>query len=249
MISDSLPDTDQKGPRKWLSILLDLFYPPHCVVCGHSGAWLCADCIEDIPFIEPPICQHCGKPIDRPGVCSVCEGSTSYLMSMRSVAPHLPPLQQALHALKYEGVRVLAESLGTILAHTWQQEPAPASVIVPVPLHRSRLRRRGYNQSVLLAKELAQRIALPLCRGALLRERDTRSQVGLSREERWANVWGAFRCPSGDLCGQDVLLIDDVLTTGATLEACASALLDAGANSVWAFTLTRALTFDGTVPL
>ena len=241
MIRGILAGDGSIGFRKWLSALLDLLYPPHCVVCGCLGAWLCADCRESVQVLRPPICRHCGKPLDRPGICLSCERRRSYLSGIRSVAPHLPPLREAIHALKYEGVRVLARPLGEILAGYWRLEPLPVRAIVPVPLHRTRLRQRGYNQSLLLARELAERIDLPLCEGALLRERNTPSQVGLSVEERWTNVWGAFRCSNSDLRGEHVLLVDDVLTTGATLEACASTLLEAGVEEVWALTLTRAV--------
>ena len=226
--------------KKWFAALLDLFYPPHCVACGHVGAWLCAGCVASIRVLESSVCQ---SPVRRFGIAEASLGyqaGESYLAGALSLAHHLPPLAQAIHALKYKGIRALAEPLGDILAQYWQQRHVQASIIVPVPLHQARLRQRGYNQSLLLARELAQRLRLPLGEAVLTRERNTPSQVGLSREERWANVWGAFRCAPDVFLGGDVLLVDDVLTTGATLEACASTLLTAGAQSVWSLTLTRA---------
>lgn len=159
---------------------------------------------------------------------------------MRSVSAHVAPLREAIHALKYNGMRVLAEPLGEILADYWRLAVLPSSIVVPVPLHEARLRQRGYNQSLLLAKSFAARVGLPVESRALIRQRNTRCQVELSPAERRINVEGAFRCHPGALVGECVLLIDDVLTTGATLEACASALLDAGTKEVWALTLTRA---------
>jgi ComF family protein len=116
----------------------------------------------------------------------------------------------------------------------------PVDVIVPVPLHPARLRRRGYNQAALLARELGRRVGLPVEERALQRVRATRSQMRLSAADRRRNVQGAFRCADGRVRGRRVLLLDDVCTTGATLEACADALRAGGAESVWALTLARA---------
>jgi ComF family protein len=174
-------------------------------------------------------------------LCEDCREANSPLGGMRSAALHLPPFEQAVQALKYEGLRALAEPLGEVLAQCWSRAPYAATVVLPVPLHAARLRQRGYNQSLLLAREFARRVDLPVQGDVLVRERNTRSQVGLSGNERQANVSGAFRCRSDALRGEKVLLIDDVLTTGATLEACAGALGDAGVDGVWALTVTRAV--------
>ena len=237
----SSSDVVQRGMRDLLSALLDLLYPPHCVACGRGGAWLCASCIAKAPVLGPCLCRHCGRPMAKEGLCADCWRGQSLLAGVRSVAPHLLPFQEAVHALKYEGLRVLAEPLGEVMAGYWRQQPLPVSVVVPVPLHKARLRQRGYNQSLLLARAFARRVGLQVQEDSLVRERNTRSQVGLSADERWANVAEAFRCPASTLSRESVLLIDDVLTTGATLETCAAALLQAGAKEVWALTLTRAV--------
>ena len=221
---------------------LDLVYPPHCVVCGSQGEWLCGSCVDSIVFLEPPICQHCGRPMSTTGLCRPCRNRTSHLAAARSLAYHEPPLRDVVHALKYEGLRELAKPLCELLAGGWPFFSVPVEVIVPVPLHRARLRQRGYNQSSLLAQGLGRRIGLAVEVDALLRLRNTRSQVGLSPEQRWNNVQGAFTCPGKALQGCSVLLIDDVYTTGATLEACAQALIAADVAEVWALTLVRAAT-------
>jgi ComF family protein len=223
--------------------LLDLIYPPHCVACGAMGAWLCSRCLATAPRLDPPLCAHCGRPLgSEPGgtLCIHCSQESSALDCIRSWGPHAPPLREAVHALKYEGLRALADPLAALLAECYLAQGLVADVLAPVPLHPARVRQRGYNQSLLLAAALSRRLALPLWQG-LTRERNTRSQVGLSREARRENVAGAFRCATDGLPGQRVLLIDDVLTTGATLESCAVALRAAGARSVSALTLTRAL--------
>lgn len=230
--------------RAWTG-LLDLVYPPYCVSCGRMGAWLCAACLEAYPAFRPPWCARCGRPLGHDGLCRTCRGVSSPLRAVRSVGPHVAPLRDAVHALKYEGVRALAEALAERMAATCALAGFPVTAIVPVPLHARRVRQRGYNQAALLARALAGCLGLPLHEEWLARERNTRSQVGLTRAERWANVDGAFRVTDvhggvGAPAGQRVLLVDDVYTSGATLRAAAAALRAATAEGVWAITLTRA---------
>lgn len=224
-----------------LEQLADLFFPPHCVVCGRLGAWLCRACIASVSFLRLSACPVCGRPgVGAGDHCPTCEGENPSLSGTRAVSYHQAPLREAIHALKYGGVRAVAAPLGELLAECWWQQPFAAHFIVPVPLHRARQRQRGYNQSLLLARELAVRIGLPLREGMLWRVRNTRSQTTLTRPERQVNVRGAFHCPDTTLAGAHILLVDDVYTTGATLEACATALLEAGVGRVYALTLTRA---------
>jgi ComF family protein len=149
-------------------------------------------------------------------------------------------LREAIHALKYDGITALTEPLAGILADHWSRCPMAADVMVPVPLHRSRLRRRGFNQAALLARALSEKIDIPVDEGILVRHRRTAAQVGLDADERMRNVHDAFRCVSERAAGRRVLVIDDVCTTGSTLEACAVALRQGGARSVRALTLARA---------
>ena len=161
------------------------------------------------------------------------------LQGVRSAAHLSGPLRKAIHRFKYRGLRAAARPLGELLVDCWEAEPLPAEVIVPVPLHPQRERERGYNQSALLARELSRGAALPLVEGTLLRVQPTTPQVELNASERAENVRGAFCCSGEELRGQAVLLVDDVLTTGATLRACAQALLESNSGPVWALTLAR----------
>lgn len=228
MNCSSSPSRPQHLPP-WLDALLDLLYPPHCVACGRGGAWLCDACLDTAPLFQGQTARHTWS--DEHGG----RGGVVY-----SVGPHVPPLREAVHALKYEGARVLSEPLGELMAATWRGRTIPVDLIIPVPLHTRRLRQRGYNQSLLLARELAQHLDIPLCHESLVRARHTRAQVGLSRRERWDNVRGAFRTVSREPAGARVLLVDDVMTTGATLKACSLALREGGAKEVVCLTLTRA---------
>jgi ComF family protein len=145
-----------------------------------------------------------------------------------------------VHKFKYDGVTALAEPLGTLVTEYWSRHPIPADVLVPVPLHKDRLRRRGFNQAALLAHQLSKQVDLPVDEQTLVRQRATASQVDLDTEKRKQNVRDAFRCRTSALANRRVLLIDDVCTTGATLEACAAALKDSGSRCVQALTLARA---------
>jgi ComF family protein len=149
-------------------------------------------------------------------------------------------LRQAIHRLKYGGFKSLALPLAHLLTQQVENRPLPAEVLVPVPLHPRRLRERGYNQSGLLAQELGRLTAIPVEEDTLVRHRNSRAQVKTSdSEERRSNVLGAFDCRGEKLKGRRILLIDDVCTTGATLNSCAIALKKAGASSVWGLALAR----------
>jgi ComF family protein len=149
-------------------------------------------------------------------------------------------MREAIHRLKYSNSQDLAAPLGEMMVSYWREAPFPADVIVPVPLHTRRLRERGYNQAALLARELGKGVGLPVLERALIRVRYTSPQVDLNAEERKENVQGAFHCPTDRVAGKSVLLVDDVYTTGATLEACSLALKQRGVLTVWALTLARA---------
>lgn len=218
---------------------LDLLFPPRCVACKRRGAWLCARCQEQITPIVDPVCRSCGRGIDSGFVCDTCRHHPLALDGVRAAAYFEGPLRQAIHHLKYKGLRTLAGPLGDLLGAAYLRYSLPADLIVPVPLHSSRYAQRGFNQSELLAGRLSATIRTPLAASALVRVRNTPSQVGLSASQRRDNVKEAFSWQGPSLRGQRLLLIDDVCTTGATLEACAAALRAAGAASVWALTLAR----------
>jgi ComF family protein len=149
-------------------------------------------------------------------------------------------LREAVHCLKYRYMRVVADPLAGLLVAAWHRYGLEADVIVPVPLHPRRVRERGYNQSQLLAERLATAVGVPVVLASLRRERYTASQTRLGVQERKRNVAGAFACTDDRLAGMRVLLVDDVCTSGSTLEACGAATRDGGARSVWALTVGRA---------
>ncbi len=221
----------------------DFLYPPECVLCHTPGQFVCATCLSAISPIEPPYCPVCGYPgASRPAECSQCQRfPLMSLDAIRSAAMFDEgALRTLIHKFKYEYMRVLGKSLAPLLAACYTIHQMNTKIIVPVPLHKSRQKFRGYNQSAELAKALSGNIGIPVDTATLVRYRKTKTQMELNAVARQANVAGAFVCTSDVLAGQSVLLIDDVCTTGATLDACASALKKSGVISVSALTLGRA---------
>lgn len=228
--------------ESYLKALADLFYPQRCVGCrARASDLLCAGCYEALPFIGPPVCRRCGLPtaFDTP-VCEGCKGRDLFFDASRAPLRYEGVGKEIVHTLKYRGYLTVAPRLAGPLmtsAVLEAREPGRFDGVVPVPLHRSRMARRGFNQAALLAREVAGGIGAHT-EEALRAVRGTRDQVELSAAERRANVRGAFRAESR-VRGR-VLLVDDVLTTGATLSECARVLKEAGASEVHALCLCRA---------
>lgn len=233
--------------------IADVIFPPRCTACAviletQGTLPFCPDCSAGIRFIGPPLCARCGMPFSFANgadpLCGDCVVTPRPFAVARAVGLYEETLLTVIHLFKYRGRTGLGKVLGGIMADfaasTWDM--TAFSLIIPVPLHKKRLRERGFNQAVLLARVIARRFDLPLEITALTRAVHTKPQVGLGHSERAANVEGAFavRKPART-AGQRILLVDDVYTTGSTLAACARALLDTGADSVAVLTLARAL--------
>ncbi len=189
--------------------------------------------------IRPPLCPQCGRPQKHQRLCHLCQETPLTIDGIRSVAYFGGNLRQAIHRFKYDGIQALAGPLAQFLAEYQADHQLPADVIVPVPLHPDREAERGYNQAALLSRALASRLELPTIETALARVRATIPQVTLNALQRRSNVAGAFRARNMHVAGQRVLLIDDVCTTGATMDACAQALKAEGVQSVWGLALAR----------
>ena len=236
------------GLRVALGSILDLFYPPGCLACGQSveGAdiVLCASCLKVLTRLPEKGCVRCGSPLDNgQNSCSTCAPQSPALELIRSVAWFIGPVPALIHRFKYQGLYRLSVFFAELMDSfsAGREVIEPAEVLVPVPLHHWRKRRRGYNQSEKLSEALAELSGKELVSNALIRVRRTRSQTRLTPEERKLNVAGAFRVKNPQrIKGCIVLLVDDVMTTGATLGACAFTLKKAGAKRVHAYTFARA---------
>lgn len=218
---------------------LDLLFPSRCLGCGKEGSLICPTCRDKLPAITPPVCHRCGTPQPSNELCSACLNHRHDIDGIRSPFRFEGVIRRAVHQLKYNNLRHMAGSLAGLLGDYLSANPIPGEVLVPVPLHPRRLRERGYNQSHLLAKKLCRLAGLPVMADCISRKRQASPQTKTaSANQRRNNVAGAFIC-RGSLKGKKIILIDDVATSGATLDACAAALKSAGAASVWGLTIAR----------
>src|SRR6266446_2180504 len=250
--------TDAAG-RGWLAgigdALVSVFFPAGCRICNElltsaSRVPICGACLASFVAVPQPACDVCGRPLPglptesgRALLCPACRDKTYAFERARSFAVYEGALVQAILLLKYEQIEPLGAWFAERLAEVVKEQGSAlaADVVVPVPLHRQRHRERGYNQAALLSKPLAKRLGLPHKAVLLMRTRARPEKQILTLEERWESVRGAFATrPGSQVDNLRVLLLDDVLTTGATLDACARALLEAGAKSVVGLTVARA---------
>ena len=188
----------------------------------------------------PPICPRCGGYQASGIICPSCRQRPSDIDGIRSLFRLDDVIRIAIHQMKYQNVRSLSPYLAGFLADYLRSGHVPGEALLYVPLHPRRLRERGYNQSCLLAREVGRRTGLPVIEDCLVRVKQAQPQVkATSVEERRRNVADAFVCRDDGAKGRGIILIDDVCTSGATLESCAKALKNGGAASVWGLTLAR----------
>ena len=250
--------------RELAASLFSVFYPTGCWLCGHelsevAGPGLCRDCWQTLEPWEGPTCGRCGLPIPSSAVagatalrCAQCQQGDYDFDLARSFGLYAGSLRQAILELKFRRRERLGRRLGELLAEIWKGREEfstlDSPLVVPVPLHSSRERERGFNQAQLLAEGLKRGLARAVNNGGpevaprcLWRTRPTAPQTGLSMAARRENVRGVFEVSLPEVVrGRVVVLIDDVMTTGATLAACAAALKQAGALRVLGLTLARA---------
>jgi len=233
-----------------LSAVERLLLPLRCLSCERTlpSSWtdgpLCGACRLELRPLQPPRCGRCGQTLDRWDTGAPCGFCRQWPQSLRWAASavwHEGPARDLVHALKYDGWRVAAEPMARAIMRHCGHLLDRESVLVPVPLGRTRQRERGHNQAGVLARALGALCGLDVC-DALERARETRTQTALSPLERMRNVSGAFRvAPAAGSPAAKVILVDDVLTTGATLGAAAEALSAAGCRAAGAITFARAL--------
>jgi ComF family protein len=242
--------------RDWGGAVASVLLPAPCGVCGElldSGQRIpiCAACFAQFQPIAWHLCEHCGRPIlsdfaaeISPLLCGLCRRDLYDFDFARSFAPYGPVASRAILMLKYERVLPLGAWFAAKLADLVRANPGgfEADVLVPVPLHAARFRERGYNQAELIARPLARLLGLPFKSYLLVRTKPRPDKLKLTIRERWRTVRGAYATREGtQVDNLRVLLVDDVFTTGATLDACSRALRKAGAVRVAGLTVARVL--------
>ena len=236
--------------RECLRSALDLLLPRVCVACDallrpNDRGIICSLCWARLPVLPSPQCPRCGHPLVT-STCRWCELLPPFVRAVRSVCwMPVEPASSIVHALKYAGWMVVADAMAERMSRlSWPTDVvAERTSLVPVPLSSARKRERGYNQSALLAAGLASRWRIPVFENAIGRCRETQTQTRLTPEERQGNVAGSFTAGAGavkQIAGKHVVLVDDVITTGATLNECAKVLYNSGARIISYVTFGRA---------
>jgi len=218
--------------RKIFENVLDWIYPPVCVNCGKAGALLCDECLSKLPKVGNHFCSLCGKPLRPRHFCRLCGRSDFHFKASRAPYLYDGPVSAMIKKLKYSSMLGLVPLLSGFLADYWQKLNWNPDLIVPVPLSKTRRAERGFNQSEMIGKDFSKRIGLRCDSRALMKQRDTAQQVGLDAAERRENLSGAFAAEPSLVKGKQILLLDDVMTTGSTFAECTNVLLEAGAKSV-----------------
>ncbi len=231
--------------------LADVVFPPQCMACGAvlrgAGLPFCPLCYTQLRLISSPICPCCGHPYDEPEeqnhLCGACLSAAPAFLTARALGRYESVLLDVIHRFKYGGKVSIGERLGELMA----QFTYPSflikdySSVIPVPLHPRRLRQRGFNQALILAREIARCCSLGLDIASLRRVVCTEPQVGLGRDRRGLNIKGAFAVTGQErITGKKIILVDDVYTTGSTVRECALVLMKNKAESVAVLTLARA---------
>lgn len=216
-------------------------FPFTCLLCGaNSGTGqLCGACRSDLPWHRLPQCPQCAIPTPDGQVCGACLKHPPAFDRSRAALAYAFPLDRLIPRLKYNGQLAIAPALGECLADAVASGPAP-DCLIPMPLHARRIRERGFNHATEIAREAAKRLGLPLDTESCQRIRDTPPQMGLKHDARRRNVRGAFIC-TGDVRGKRIALVDDVMTTGTSLDELAATLKQAGALEVETWVVARTL--------
>jgi competence protein ComFC len=224
-----------------MALVSEALFPARCLGCGRRGVALCAACRAELPYLSAGVCARCASMRGPRGVCHGCRRLSPSLSVVRAAFAYEGAARGAVLALKFRSGRYLAPLMGELLREHLARRPLHADVVVPVPLAARRLRQRGYNQARLLADQVAASVRGTVVADALERVHRPAQQT-LPAADRLHNLLGALSCPTpAAIDNQRVLLVDDVVTTGATLSACAEALADAGARRISALVFARDL--------
>ncbi|MBI5097926.1 MAG: ComF family protein [Nitrospirae bacterium] len=229
-----------------LNNFLNILFPETCPVCqnpatDHKTAPICSDCWQSVSPYEGPICQKCGKPLvsDVSTTCGECLEDEPAFSYARSFGLYEGVLKKAISLLKFYGIKRLSKPLSDIILRI---DMPRVDAVIPVPLHEKRLRQREFNQSALLAKYLAESLGIAVLLNCLIKIRDTAPQVGLSSKDRRKNIKKAFEIRRTEMIeGKNIILIDDVVTTGATVRECSNVLKKAGVENIYVITLAHGM--------
>ena len=223
---------------------LDWIYPPICAGCGEPGKIWCETCHKSVKKISGTLCDLCGYPKQDLEVCPGCDTYGPQFTSIRSWAVYSGGVKEAIHALKYQNNLSLGTAFSDSLVGMIKDVGWKLDVVIPIPLSKTRMKERGYNQAKILAFPVALALGKPLDEKYVIRTRNTESQVHLHQNERAANLKDAFTTTSHKWMNKNVLIVDDVITTGSTINECARVLIESGVKQVFGLSLARAVIGD-----
>lgn len=221
--------------------LLDMIYPRRCPACDgivpSGDGLICRGCVKRLPYIKEPYCMKCGKELrhEEEEYCEDCRKREHVYTAGRALFSYNEVMQRSVSAFKYKGRQEYAVFYGSEMAKHFKQQLKRwgAQVLIPVPVHKSRYRQRGYNQAALLAKSLSRYTGIPVDEGMLVRSKKTAAQKTLNNKERRKNLQGAFQLAKNVVQYKKIVLVDDIYTTGSTADACAGVLIQGGAEHVY----------------
>lgn len=230
---------------KFGKILLDMIYPKRCPVCGgiaaEKSAGICPECANKLTFVKEPYCLKCGKPIEDESeeYCSDCKKKKHFYKEGRAVLVYDEYSSKSIYGFKYNGRREYARYYGKIIVSALSDKIKSwnPDVIIPVPVHSSKMKERGYNQAALIAKEVSKALSIPYNDSLIMRKTATRVQKNLGGNEREINLKKAFIVRENSVKLKSVLVVDDIYTTGSTIDAIAQCLMGAGIGEVYFVTL------------
>ena len=222
--------------------VMDWLYPPHCCSCKRDGYVFCEECLSKIEILNSTFCKRCGSPV-RSGkiLCYQCRNDPPPFTQMRSWASYAGPIKDALHSLKYNKNIALGIFLAKPLTEIVKNAGWKIDLVVPMPLSRSHLKLRGYNQSACISRNIARQLNLTHSTTSVKRIKETETQISLNVNERFINLFDAFYAFPAKLINRNILLVDDVITTGATMQNCAIALKNAGASNIYCLSVAKTL--------
>lgn len=230
--------------NKYIKAFLDLIFPPQCAGCGKLGVLdICDDCMDHISYYPSAYCDICGTPNKTGGICEACRMIKPLFEKARSASIYDEVMKNIIHHLKFGGGKDVAEKLSKLLVNmlkTSGDDYLSVDIVVPVPLSNARIKERGYNQTEELAKYVSLSLNKPLMTDILIKKTDTKHQVDLQRHERLLNLKGAFYADTR-VKGKNILLIDDIYTTGATANETTKVLKEAGADKIFFVSLARTI--------
>ncbi len=233
-----------KGSNSWWETLKGIFFPSVCFICERKikEGILCQSCFEKIVFLTPPLCKMCSLPVNpETNLCRNCRNKYFFYDQLISVALYQNPLSSLIHLFKYKEYAFLKKFFTSLMVTHLKRigfDFIPYNLIVNVPSHPLRIREKGYNQSQLLAEELSLSLNIPHSKNTLICTKYYKTQTQFNFRERIINIKGKFYA-QGDLTGKNIILVDDVVTTKATVSECSKVLKEKGASSITVITLAR----------